>query len=67
MVGFDTLTNTHHAGGGYITALDTSVQSGCLVKAYEYYQTCIATKTFEFFGFLSEVRNDTPNGRSYGL
>ena len=36
-----------------------SVQSGRVVKAYEYYQTCIATKTFEFFGFLSEARNDT--------
>ena len=36
-------------------------QSGRVVKAYEYYQTCIATKTFEFFGFLSEARNDTPN------
>ena len=38
-----------------------SIQSGRVVKAYEYYQTCIATKTFEFFGFLSEARNDTPN------
>ena len=38
-----------------------SLQSGRVVKAYEYYQTCIATKTFEFFGFLSEARNDTPN------
>ena len=37
------------------------LQSGRVVKAYEYYQTCIATKTFEFFGFLSEARNDTPN------
>ena len=37
------------------------VQSGRVVKVYEYYQTCIATKTFEFFGFLSEARNDTPN------
>ena len=36
-------------------------QSGRVVKAYEYYQTCIATKTFEFLGFLSEARNDTPN------
>ena len=36
-------------------------QSERVVKAYEYYQTCIATKTFEFFGFLSEARNDTPN------
>ena len=36
-------------------------QSGRVVKAYEYYQTCIATKTFEFFGFLSEARNDTQN------
>ena len=36
-------------------------QSGRVVKAYKYYQTCIATKTFEFFGFLSEARNDTPN------
>ena len=36
-------------------------QSGRVVKAYEYYQTCIATKTFEFFGFLSEARNDTLN------
>ena len=39
----------------------TDTQSGRVVKAYEYYQTCIATKTFEFFGFLSEARNDTPN------
>ena len=39
----------------------SSIQSGRVVKAYEYYQTCIATKTFEFFGFLSEARNDTPN------
>ena len=31
------------------------------MKAYEYYQTCIATKTFEFFDFLSEARNDTQN------
>ena len=38
-----------------------SLQSGRVVKVYEYYQTCIATKTFEFFGFLSEARNDTPN------
>ena len=38
-----------------------SLQSGRVVKAYEYYQTCIATKTFEFFGFLSEARNDTQN------
>ena len=38
-----------------------SIQSGRVVKAYEYYQTCIATKTFEFFGFLIEARNDTPN------
>ena len=38
-----------------------ALQSGRVVKAYEYYQTCIATKTFEFFGFLSEARNDTPN------
>ena len=37
------------------------LQSGRVVKAYVYYQTCIATKTFEFFGFLSEARNDTPN------
>ena len=37
------------------------LQLGRVVKAYEYYQTCIATKTFEFFGFLSEARNDTPN------
>ena len=37
------------------------IQSGRVVEAYEYYQTCIATKTFEFFGFLSEARNDTPN------
>ena len=37
------------------------VQSVRVVKAYEYYQTCIATKTFEFFGFLSEARNDTQN------
>ena len=36
-------------------------QSGRAVKAYEYYQTCIATKTFEFFCFLSEARKDTPN------
>ena len=36
-------------------------QSGRVVKAYEYYQTCIATKTFEFLGFLGEARNDTPN------
>ena len=36
------------------------LQSGRVVKAYEYYQTCIATKTFEFFGFLGEARNDTP-------
>ena len=36
-------------------------QSGHVGKAYEYYQTCIATKTFEFFGFLGEARNDTPN------
>ena len=34
-------------------------QSGRVVKAYEYYQTCIATKTFEFFGFLSK-RGTTP-------
>ena len=34
-----------------ITLLE--IQSGRVVKAYEYYQTCIATKTFEFFGFLS--------------
>ena len=38
-----------------------TVQSGRVVKAYEYYQTCIATKTFEFFGFLGEARNGTPN------
>ena len=38
-----------------------SLQPGRVVKAYEYYLTCIATKTFEFFGFLSEARNDTPN------
>ena len=37
------------------------IQSGRVVKVYEYYQTCIATKTFEFFGFLSEARNDTQN------
>ena len=41
--------------------LDSHEQSGRVVKAYEYYQTCIATKTFEFFGFLGEARNDTPN------
>ena len=38
-----------------------TLQPGRVVKAYEYYQTCIATKTFEFFGFLGEARNDTPN------
>ena len=37
------------------------LQSGRVVKAYEYNQTCIATKTFEFVGFLGEARNDTPN------
>ena len=41
--------------------MSSVVQSGRVVKAYEYYQTCIATKTFEFFGFLGEARKDTPN------
>ena len=44
-----------------LTLYNVTFQSGRVVKAYEYYQTCIATKTFEFFGFLSEARNDTPN------
>ena len=45
----------------FCNSLSMLSQSGRVVKAYEYYQTCIATKTFEFFGFLSEARNDTPN------
>ena len=46
----------------FITSFDIfPVGKRRVVKAYEYYQTCIATKTFEFFGFLGEARNDTPN------
>ena len=38
-----------------------TMQLGRVVKAYEYFQTCIATKTLEFFGFHGEARKDTPN------
>ena len=55
------LFGTAYAAPNKGTQFYTYLQSGRVVKAYEYYQTCIATKTFEFFGFLSEVRNDTPN------
>ena len=54
----DVFVRENVAGDYYVV---TTLQSGRVVKAYEYYQTCIATKTFEFFGFLSEARNDTPN------
>ena len=45
----------------YLISHEKDIQSERVVKAYEYYQTCIATKTFEFFSFLGEARNDTPN------
>ena len=44
----------------FVTAPET-VQSERVVKAYEYYKTCIATKNVRIFGFLSEARNGTPN------
>ena len=35
--------------------------AGCIVKVYEYFQTCIATKTFKCFGFLGQESDDTTN------
>ena len=55
------MTNTLKSHFWCKNVIILSLQSGRVVKAYEYYQSCIATKTFEFFGFLSEARNDTPN------
>ena len=54
-------SRTQQSASSDSSTSDPPIQSGRVVKAYEYYQTCIATKTFEFFDFLSEARNDTPN------
>ena len=60
MVSVMSASRSKTSAARYITSA-LRYQSGRVVKAYEYYQTCIATKTFEFFGFFSEARNDTPN------